>query len=72
MRPVSIDPNSNVVEVASAIAAAIEAIGQKRGWDIAGQVVEAVLMRLVIGSWVDKAPGAAARLKRIYQAVRTA
>ncbi len=64
-----IDTDKNLSEISHAIAVVLENIGQERGWDLPLHIMEVVMTRLTIGSWVDKAPGAVKRVKRMYQAM---
>jgi hypothetical protein len=64
-----IDTDKNLTEISHTIAVVLENVGQERGWDLPWQIMEAVLTRLTMGSWVNKAPGAARRIKRMYQAM---
>lgn len=64
-----IDTDKNLTEISHAIATALENVGQERGWDLPLHVMEVVMTRLTMGGWVDKAPGAARRVKRMYQAM---
>jgi len=64
-----IDTDKNIVEISHAIAMVLENVGKERGWDLPLHMMEAVMTRLTMGSWVDKAPGAARRVKRMYRSM---
>lgn len=66
---ITIDTNKNLPEISHSIAEVLENVGKERGWDLPLQIMEAVMTRLTMGSWVDKAPGAAGRVKRMYRAM---
>jgi len=66
---ITIDTNKNLGEISHSIAEVLENVGKERGWDLPLQIMEAVMTRLTMGSWVDKAPGAARRVKRMYRAM---
>ena len=64
-----IDTDKNLTEISHSIAAVLEDVGKERGWDLPLHVMEVGMTRLTMGGWVDKAPGAAGRVKRMYRAM---
>ena len=66
---ITIDTNKNLPEISHSIAEVLENVGKERGWDLPLQIMEVVMARLTMGCWVDKAPGAARRVKSLYRAM---